>query len=759
MMNVNEQFSKIEDYTSDKYLDYAVAVCKDRAIPYASDGLKPVHRRILYAMSVMGIKAGQGHKKSARIVGDVIGKYHPHGDVAVYEAMVRMSQDWVMRYPIIDGQGNFGSRDGDGAAAMRYTETSLTEFAEHILLSELKEGTSDHVPNYDGTITEVSLFSSRLNQLLLNGATGIAVGMATNIPSHNIREVTDATLAYIDNNNISIDEIMTHIKGPDFAASGQIISSEETIVNAYKTGMGKIRVRARWHVEKMARGQWQIVITQLPPDMSIFKVLTLIDKATNPPMTKDKKGKPKPLSASVLQNKTFMNSILSAGYDDTDSKSGYRLVLEPKSSRQDPEEFMNALIPRLSLETTFGINLVSVGDDGRPKLKNIKEMISDWVVYRLKMIKRRLNFHLAKIQKRIHIIEGRLKVYTDLDEAISIIRESENPKLDLIEKFGLTEIQAEDILEIKLRQLAKLENDKLTAELEKLLTEEERLVKLLASEKRLFSLMKKEIEADTVKFEDERRTILQEAKTVIAKTSESIIDEPITIIYTKDGWITQRKGHNYDLAGLDLKQGDSICTIEEARSVEPIVFLASNGRGYSLKSSDVPSGKNSSHVNSLIDLDGHHVIDMCIGRDTDKRLFANSTGYGFVSATSNLVSKNKKGKHFMSINSENYKIFKPMIFDETTKRVNSITTDHRLLSFSIDEIKELDKGKGVQIVRLVDEHQIRDISISDTNELPVMIKNKKKIYRDEELVPFESKRGRRGKLVKEDFTLVLKESS
>lgn len=754
MMNINEKFSKIEDYTSEKYLDYAVAVCKDRAIPYLMDGLKPVHRRILYAMSVMGIKAGQGHKKSARIVGDVIGKYHPHGDTAVYESMVRMSQDWVMRYPIIDGQGNFGSRDGDGAAAMRYTESSLTEYAEQILLSELKEGTSDFVPNYDGNTVEVDLFSSRLNNMLLNGATGIAVGMATNIPSHNIREVTNATLAYIDNNNISIDEIMEHIKGPDFAAAGQIISSKETIIDAYKTGMGKIRVRARWHLEKLARGQWQIVITQLPPDVSILDVLNTIDKITNPPMTKDKKGKPKALSATVLQSKTFLNSILAKGRDDTDAKSGDRLVLEPKSSRQDPEEFMNALIPRLNLETTFGVNLVAVGEDGKPELKNIKSLISEWVAYRLNVIKRRLNFHLNKIQKRIHIIEGRLKVYTDLDEAISIIRESEDPKTDLIEKFLLTEIQAEDILEIKLRQLAKLEHDKLSKELEKLKTEEERLIKLLSSEKRLFTLMKKEIEADTVKFEDGRRTILEEAKTIVAKTSEAVIDEAITIIYTKDGWITQRKGHNYDLSNYELKTGDSIESIQECRSIEPIVFLASNGRGYSLKSNEIPSGKNSVHVNSLIDLKGCDIVDMFIGRETDKRLFANSTGYGFISATSNLVSKNKAGKHFMSISGDNFTIFKPMSFNENLVRINALTTDNRLLSFHIEEMKELDKGKGVQIVRLVDDNQIKEISISANDEIPVMIKNKKKIFREEDLEPFLSKRARRGKAVKDDYSLV-----
>ena len=753
MIKIDEIFSKVEDYTSDKYLEYAVATLKERAIPYLNDGLKPVHRRILYAMSVMGIKAGQGHKKSARIVGDVIGKYHPHGDVAVYESMVRMSQDWVMRYPIIDGQGNFGSRDGDGAAAMRYTESSLTAFAEHILLSELREGTSDYRPNYDGTLTEVKLFSSRLNNMLLNGATGIAVGMATNIPSHNIRELTNATMAYIENNDITIPEIMEHLKGPDFAAKGQIISSKETILEAYETGQGKIRVRARWHIEKLARGQWQVVITELPPDMSIYKVLNIIDKITNPPITKDKKGKPKPLSPKILQNKTFLNSILAKGRDDSDAKTGYRLVLEPKSSKQDPDEFMNALIPRLDLENTFGINLVAVGDNGKPELKNIKQLIAEWVDYRLKMIIKRLKFHLAKIQKRIHILEGRIKTYGNLEEAIRIIRESDDPKIDLIEEFNLTELQAEDILEIKLRQLAKLEHDKLKQELEKHQKEESRLINLLASEKRLFTLMKKEIEDDTVKFEDERFTLIQEEKPVVAKSSEAIIDEAITIIYTKDGWITKRKGHDVDLSGLSMKDGDEIMSIEEARSVEVSTFLASNGRGYSLKSTEIPHGQNYVHVNSLLDLQGATIIDMCIGREGDNRLFTNSTGYGFISSTSNLISKNKAGKHFMSISGDDYTIFKPIkVFDDA--RVNAITTDDRLLSFPLNEIKELDKGKGVQIARLVNDNKIKDISLSNNDEIPVKVNNENLVITGDELAPYLSGRGLRGKLIKGEWKLL-----
>lgn len=751
MINVNESFAKIEKYASEKYLEYSIATLKDRAIPYLNDGLKPVHRRILYAMNVMGIRDGI-HKKSARIVGDVIGKYHPHGDTAVYQAMVRMSQEWLMRYPIVSGQGNFGSRDGDGAAAMRYTESSLTAYAEHILLSELKEGTSEYIPNYDGTMEEVRLFSSRLNNLLLNGSTGIAVGMATNIPSHNIRELTNATLAYIDNNDITVAEIMEHLKGPDFASAGQIISSKKTILNAYETGQGKIRVRVRWRVEKLARGQWHVVVYELPPNCSIEKIRMAVDKITNPPITKDKNGKAKQLSNKVIQDKNFLTKILEKAHNDSDKKVGDRLVLVPKSSKQDPDEFMNSLIPMLELEETFGVNLVSVGDNGRPELKNIKTMISEWVSYRLRMIIKRIEFHLKKTQKRIHIVEGRIKVYENLDRAIEIIRGSKDAKLDLIESFNITEAQAEDILEIKLRQLANLEKDRLESELDKLKKEEEKYTKLLSSETRLYSLMKKEIELDTVKFEDERRTLIEEAETVVLTKLDKVIEEPITIIYTKDGWLTQRKGHNIEIDTLLLKQGDSILQKFECKSIDNMALISSDGRSYTIKSIEIPNGKNFIHINSLLDLKGASVIDVIIPKDGEKRLFSNSGGYGFISETMNLISKGKAGKHFMSL-SDGDEIFKSLIFNEDLNRVNVISTDNRLLSFPISEMKELEKGKGVQIIKLVDNNKIKDISISMDDIIEYYI-NSNRSFKNDELEKLKGKRAQRGKVISENIKLL-----
>ncbi len=749
----NEKKIRVEDYSNPKYLDYTIAVLRGRAIPYSCDGLKPVHRRILYAMNVMGIKAGS-YKKSARIVGDVIGKYHPHGDGAVYESMVRMSQEWLMRYPIIDGQGNFGSRDGDGAAAMRYTESSLTKYAEDILMGELKEGTSDFIPNYDETLTEVQYLSSRLNNLLLNGSIGVAVSMATKIPSHNMRELTNATIAYINDNNISVEDMMEHLKGPDFASAAQIVSSKEQILKAYKTGQGIIKVRSVWNVEKLARGQWQVVVTEMPPEVDIVKVLTKIDTIMNPQSKKSgKDGKKEDLSAKVLQNKNFLQSILTKGKNDSD-KNGDRLVLEPRSSKQDPEEFMNALIPMLELEVSFGINMVSIGADNRPEVKNIKQLISEWVSYRLLTLKRRLQFHLDKANRRIHILEGRIKAYNALDEVIKIIRTEDDPKSILIEKYGFTEIQADDVLDIKLRQLAKLELDNLKTELDKVSIESDRLQSLINSDKRLYTLMKKEIEADTVKFEDERRTLIQEEVPITATKSTKTVEENITVIYTKDGWLSMRKGHDFDLSGFALKQDDEVQVVEEMKSTDELCFLASNGRGYSIKAADIPHGRNPTHVNSLFELKGGTIVDVMFGKEDDVRLFSNDSGYGFLSSTSNLISKNKAGKHFMTV-SDDTTIFRTEKFNKEAEltRLNVLTTDKRLLSFDINEVKQLDKGKGVQLVRLVGDNRILQLGISKNNEISILKGEATHIIKDEELAPYISSRARRGKSVKEDVRL------
>lgn len=457
----NGDYLDLREYLNARYLEYSVAVAKDRAIPYLSDGLKPVHRRILYAMNEMGNYSNQPYKKSARLVGDVIGKYHPHGDTSVYDAMSRLSQPWNMRYPLVDGQGNFGSRDGDGPAAMRYTEARLTAFAERLLLDELDMGTSDFVSNYDNTLQEPANFPSKLNLLLLNGTSGIAVGLSTDIPAHNIRELTDATLATIRNKNITSDEIMDILKGPDFATGGQIIASDEEIKKIYSLGRGVIRVRARWKIEELAKNQWQVVITEFSPGVNAKKILENIDRVISPKTKNDAKGKPKALSPKVIAEKNFLSSVLGDFLDESDKSEAVRLVLTPKNFKQSPDDFMNSIIGMIGLEESVKINLTTVGLNGLPKTKNIKEIIQEWIDYRFNVMTRRCQWRLNKVQARIHILEGRVIAYLNIDEVIRIIREADDPKVELMGKLSVSEIQAEDILEIKLRQLANLEKVKI----------------------------------------------------------------------------------------------------------------------------------------------------------------------------------------------------------------------------------------------------------------------------------------------------------
>ena len=758
-MDLNDILINVDEYSFDKYLKYSVSTIAERAIPYIHDGLKPVHRRIIFAMIVMGIKANDKPKKSARIVGDVIGKYHPHGDGAVYNAMVRLSQKWEMRYPIVWGQGNFGSRDGDGPAAMRYTESKITEFAEHVLLKELREGTVDYLPNYDGTMKEVQYLPARLHNLLLNGSEGIAVGMATKIPSHNIREIANALEAYIDNNDISIDEIMEHISGPDFATGGQIIDSKEKIIDIYKKGSGSLRVRACWHFEKLERGQWQVVITELPPDASTASVFERINAILNPMQKKDNKGKLKPLEQKIMQEKTFLNSILSNQRDESDEDHPIRLVLIPRSSRQDKDEFMNLLIPRIGLEETYAPNFTLVGLNNRPECKNIKKILAEWVEYRLTTIIRRLNFYLKKYNDRIHVLDGRISIYNNLREAIDIIREEDDPKAALIEKFSLTEIQADDILDIKLRQLAKLEKNKLLDEKEKLTPEVDKLNKTLSSPKRLNSLMKKEIEEDTSKFEDKRRTVIKEAEQIVSQKANAIINESITVIYTKDGWLTQRKGHNYNLDGFVLRFNDKVEKIFECTSLDVIAFIGSNGRSYSVRTSEIPSGKNDLHVNSLVDISPSYVVDIMMVNNEDKYIFSNSSGYGFVSSVSNLIAKNKAGKKFLTL-PDNHVVFKPIKVEQDSALLSVIASDKksssaRLLSFDLFSLKELDKGKGVQLIRLSSVDKIKSISISRIDELELFDGKDIVLLKEKELNNFISSRGLRGKKVSIDHSLFI----
>ena len=512
----------IAQYAERAYLEYAISVVKGRALPDVCDGQKPVQRRILYAMRAMGLNHGSKHVKSARVVGDVLGKYHPHGDSSAYEAMVRLAQDFSLRYPLVDGQGNFGTRDGDNAAAMRYTETRLTPLAE-LLLSEIDMGTVDFVPNYDGAFQEPSMLPARLPMVLLNGASGIAVGMATEIPSHNLREVAEAAVQLVRNPDLNDDVLLACIHGPDFPGGGQIISSARDIRDCYLSGRGSLKMRARWTVEELARGQWQIVVHELPHGVSTRKVLEEIDELTNPKVKANKKS----LTQDQVQNKQLLLSVLDAVADESDKSQAVRLVFQPKSSRQTHDELMNVLLAHTSLESSAPINMTMIGLDGRPQQKPLSRIIREWVEFRLNTVRRRSQHRLGQVNDRLHILEGRMVVFLNLDEVIALIRESDDPKAALIARFELSDRQAEDILEIRLRQLARMEGIRIEKEIKALEKERRELTRLLSKESALRELVATEIEADAKAYGDERRTLIKEAeKSAIVVP---VLDEPVTV--------------------------------------------------------------------------------------------------------------------------------------------------------------------------------------------------------------------------------------
>ena len=566
------------------YLDYAISVVKGRALPDVTDGQKPVQRRILYAMNELGLNSGAKPRKSAAVVGDVLGKLHPHGDQSVYDALVRMAQDFTLRYSLIDGQGNFGSRDGDGAAAMRYTEARLTPLAQ-LLLDEIDADTVDFQPNYDGAFKEPKLLPSRLPMVLINGSSGIAVGMATEIPSHNLTEIANAAIAMIRKPKIKHEELMKLVPGPDFPGGGQIITPPAVIADIYATGRGSVKVRARWHIEDLARGQWQAVVTELPPGTSAQKILEEIEDLTNP---KVKTGK-KSLSPEQLSQKQFILSILDSVRDESSREAPVRLVLEPRSRNQDQEEFMQTLLANTSLETNASINMVMIGTDGRPRQKNLYEILYEWISFRFETVTRRTQFRLGKVDDRIHILEGRQAVLLNIDKVIKVIRESDEPKADLMKAFKLTERQAEDILEIRLRQLARLEAIKIKQELASLRSEKKTLHELLDKPAAMQQAVIKEIEADRKQFGDARRTLIEEAERAVVE--QKIIDEPVTVIISQGGWVRARTGHGHDPAQFHFKSGDAMYGTFECRTVDHLLAFGSSGRVYTVAVNVLPGAR------------------------------------------------------------------------------------------------------------------------------------------------------------------------
>ncbi|MDP2417250.1 MAG: DNA topoisomerase IV subunit A [Hydrogenophaga sp.] len=708
----NAPEDNLASYAQRAYLEYALSVVKGRALPDVCDGQKPVQRRILYAMARMGLGySGTNNNtaakpvKCARVVGDVLGRYHPHGDSAAYDALVRMAQDFAQRYPLIDGQGNFGSRDGDGAAAMRYTEARLAKITG-LLLDEIDEGTVDFIANYDGSTVEPKQLPARLPFNLLNGASGIAVGLATEIPSHNLREVADACVALIKNPQLSEDELLAIVPGPDYPGGGQIISSAGDIADAYRTGRGSLKVRARWKIEDLARGQWQLVVNELPPGVSSQRVLEEIEEITNP---KVKAGK-KALSQDQTQLKASMLMVLDVVRDESSKDAPVRLVFEPKSSRIQQQELITALLAHTSLESSSPINLTMIGLDGRPTQKGLRLMLTEWIAFRQTTIVRRSQHRLNKVLERIHILEGRQLVLLNIDEVIAIIRQSDEPKAALMERFKLSAAQAEDILEIRLRQLARLEAIKIEQELSNLRQEQGKLEDILGNPGSLKRLMVKEIEADAKTFADARRTLIQTEKKAVAEIK--VVDEPVTVVVSSKGWVRARNGHGHEAGSFAFKAGDGLHGTFECRTVDTLIVFGNNGRVYSVPVASLPGARGDGQpITTLIELEsGTQPLHYFAGPATATLLLASTGGYGFLATVDNLVSRQKAGKAFISLG-EGETICAPSHAAHTSgslplnpaTHVACASTGGRILTFEITDLKAMEKGgRGLMLIDLED---------------------------------------------------------
>ena len=700
----------LASYAQRAYLEYALSVVKGRALPDVCDGQKPVQRRILYSMSRMGLGFGGANGatgarpvKCARVVGDVLGRFHPHGDQAAYDALVRMAQDFSQCYPLIDGQGNFGSRDGDGAAAMRYTEARLARITS-LLMDEIDEGTVDFIPNYDGSTEEPRQLPARLPFTLLNGASGIAVGLATEIPSHNLREVADACVALIRAPKLSDEELYTLIAGPDYPGGGQIISSSAEIAAAYRTGRGSLKVRARWKIEELARGQWQLVVQELPPGVSTQRVLEEIEDITNP---KIKLGK-KALSLDQVQLKQSMLAVLDVVRDESSKDAAVRLVFEPKTSKISQQELINTLLAHTSLESSSPINMTMIGLDGRPTQKSLRQILTEWIAFRQITIEKRSQHRLDKVLARIHILEGRQLVLLNIDEVIAIIRQSDEPKSALMARFGLSDRQADDILEIRLRQLARLEALKIEQELKSLREDQRKLEEILGNPTALRRLMIKEIELDVKQFADPRRTLIQAEKKAVLEVK--VLDEPVTVVISSKGWVRARGGHGHAPASFAFKAGDALYGTFECRTVDTLLVFGNNGRLYSVPVAMLPGARGDGQpVTTLIELEpGTQVLHYFAGPASATLLLSSSGGYGFLATVEGLTSRNKSGKAFIGLG-EGETLCRPSHAKDTSgtlplaaaTHVACASTGGRILTFEMSELKLMEKGgRGLLLIDL-----------------------------------------------------------
>lgn len=681
------------------YLAYAMSVVRGRALPQVQDGMKPVQRRILYTMGLMRLAAGAKPVKSARVVGEVMGKLHPHGDSSIYDASVRLAQDFSQRYPLIDGQGNFGSRDGDGAAAMRYTEMRLTPLAE-LLLSEIDMGTVDFVANYDGTQQEPELLPARLPMLLLNGASGIAVGMATECPPHNLREVAAAALLLIKKPEATLEEVLEVLPAPDFPGGGQIISPASVLHDAYESGRGSLRMRARWRVEQLARGAWRIIVEELPHGVSCSKILSEIESLTNP---QPRAGK-KEITQDEKNTKALVLGVLDSARDESSHEEAVRLVLEPKTRTQDQDELMRVLLAHTSLESSVPMNFTVIGLDGRPGQKGLCAMVREWIDFRFTTVERRTRHRLGQVDRRIHILEGRQIAWLHIDKVIKLIRESDEPKAELMARFKLTEMQAEDILEIRLRQLARLEYIAIEQELAKLQDERKGLIELLENRNAMTRLIVKEINEDTKKFGDDRRTLIQPAVAVVP-TEAPMLDEPVTVLLSRNGWVRTRQGHGIDPQTLTWKSGDAEFLVAEARTTWPLILIDTLGRAYSLRISDLPGGRGDGvPVTTLIELQpGARVAQAVVDDPASEYFFANSGSYGFIAKLEDLVTRQRAGKAFMTMEDKETVLLPAKVYGDW---LASVSGNGRLLYFPRAEMKVMPRGRGMIVMGLDEKEEL-----------------------------------------------------
>ena len=677
-MNLQANYEQIplKDYAERAYLDYSMYVVLDRALPFVGDGLKPVQRRIIYAMSELGLAATAKPKKSARTIGDVIGKFHPHGDSSCYEAMVLMAQPFSYRYPLVDGQGNFGSPDDPKSfAAMRYTESRLSPIAE-ALLGELGQGTVDWVPNFDGTMDEPSWLPSRVPHVLLNGSMGIAVGMATDIPPHNLRELISACIRLLDDPDATVADLFEHVRGPDYPTAAEIITPRADLLTMYQNGIGSVRARAVYQ-----REEGNTVITALPHQVSPSKILEQI-------------------AAQMRAKKLPMIEDLR---DESDHENPTRLVIVPRSNRVDADEMMQHLFATTDLEKSFRVNLNMIGLDGRPQVKNLKRILSEWLVFRTSTVTRRLNHRLEKVERRLHMLEALRIVFLNLDEVIRIVRTEDEPKPVLMARFKLSDDQTDYILETRLRQLARLEEMKITAERDQLEEERARINVLLKSPAKLKNLIKEELRADAAKFGDDRRSPLVQRDAAQALDESALVaSEPVTIVLSQKGWARAAKGHDIDVEGLNYRDGDGLLASVKARTTQQVAFIDSTGRSYSTAAHTLPSARgNGEPLTGRFSPATGASFDALIAGDNDTRLIiASDFGYGFVTRFESLTGRNKAGKQTISL-TDKARVLAPQISaDPARDRVVVVTTEGHLLMFSVAELPELDKGKGNKLIEI-----------------------------------------------------------